>query len=967
MMTCVTDRVSVCSSKNQVLVTAKDKCRAPKNAKECLGNTKCYVDQSRFRPLRLWRLTMTMRLNALPRQRIVRCASVAVAGSDGRTTSCVAATTACGTRSAAVGGHCVSSAQLSCPAGEGYDSVNRVCVAVGSLPDAETKLAHCRDAGRHLNAAGDGCIVRVALCGAGNVLASDGVACRTAAACRTGNGAVQGEHCVTASRSTCLADGGRAFNGTLCATPADNAACTAIGAKRESGACVEKTTRVARLNALRKTTTADHVNPEKQGSGEQFSALKTLRAAVQADDGTSTTAVGGETVDGSGTTTDAMYDARLRVIYANQKSLDIVGAAFAYHARDNAVNFGKGSTVSYITDSNFGTYKATADAIPGFDSSGTREKLHRVGVTDFTLLREFPFIYDGSVNSIGTVRSTSEDGRMRLFFNALIRLPGGVLTANSRGVLTKPTTILVEDTLYRTIMSRAHISTTSDTVGSVWAARVRAAATHYGLSVDTGRFARWYVASLASDYKSGTTGSAAAFAGTMATDADRGILNLIAGLIDISDTTISSPGVLRRMTHGIAPSANLNVLTTYGMRPNSDGMFIGKDSQGWVATDGGGKNLPKLAGGINLYDAVLQAGATATQKRGNVILLDNRLAAKNIKAVLGVNPQGNRWWFQNNNGFDSDLASYMRLAAGEFFVREDLDGVDVYKLRGTRRGDEVDDSAADNDLARAVIEGLYGSRTRLYPRTYQNDAFGSNDQGADIMSALSQLGWKRYGGSRDGKENYHYDALIFAAQKTGNDIGLFAGLPIYMHQKAMEWRDDEYMDVIREALRGTRQIDNANFLANIAELGYIFVEDTTSADSGYGVVAPPTDSETDGVLFFIHGGRTVNFYGVPRDLLTSDSTRTITGITFDDDSNTVKVALSKAYDSEMTIDAYIQHRSYKSRRDGRLEIRNMRTLLPYYLAVVAAESGQTPCGIVAQDYCISARVRMRIGLARMIH
>ena len=168
MMTCVTDRVSVCSSMNQVLVTAKDKCRAPKNAKECLGNTKVTSTNPVFVPAAL----------AGTNNECVAAAtncpmgSVAVAGSDGRTTSCVAATIACGTRNAAVGGYCAS-AQLDCPAGEGYDPVTRMCSSVTGT-DAE-KLALCRNAGRHLNAAADGCIVRVALCGAGNVLASDGV------------------------------------------------------------------------------------------------------------------------------------------------------------------------------------------------------------------------------------------------------------------------------------------------------------------------------------------------------------------------------------------------------------------------------------------------------------------------------------------------------------------------------------------------------------------------------------------------------------------------------------------------------------------------------------------------------------------------------------------------------------------------------------------------------------------------
>ena len=275
-----------------------------------------------------------------------------------------------------------------------------------------------------------------------------------------------------------------------------------------------------------------------------------------------------------------MYDAIVCGFFMpTSPRLDAVGAAFAYHATDKAVNFGKGSTVSYITDKEFWRvikrlplrYRALIRAAPV-------RILQRVGVTDFTLLREFPFIYDGSVSSLGTVRSTSEDGKMRLFFSELIRLPGN-----------RPATAIIEDTLYQAIMSRAHISTTAVNVGSVWSAIVRAVAGHYGLSVDTGRFARWYVAS--------SYGSATPFSGTMATDVDRGILNLIAGLIDISDGTITAPSVLRHMTHGIAPSANLNVLTTYGMRPDttSTNKWIGTPGQGFVNTSNSGKNLPRLA------------------------------------------------------------------------------------------------------------------------------------------------------------------------------------------------------------------------------------------------------------------------------------------------------------------------------------------------------------------------------------
>ena len=88
---------------------------------------------------------------------------------------------------------------------------------------------------------------------------------------------MQGDYCVTASRNTCLADGGQVYNGTGCVRWLQCRNCAnAIGATFMTDKCVE-TGRATRLNALRATSTTDEVDAEKQGTGKQLTALATLR------------------------------------------------------------------------------------------------------------------------------------------------------------------------------------------------------------------------------------------------------------------------------------------------------------------------------------------------------------------------------------------------------------------------------------------------------------------------------------------------------------------------------------------------------------------------------------------------------------------------------------------------------------------------------------------------------------------
>ena len=962
MRTCQSDPFVDCMAQGFVWVKATDVCQPPVSAADC----RVTVVNRLYRSTNV--LFVPAAVSGESKHKCVATPADCPTGSavgavrSGRieSTQCSLASRVCSPRQAAIAGKCVL-AQNHCLSGAGYDMATRMCVASSGFASASAaeKAQYCIDVGRHLNAAADGCIARTEFCGASNVLASDGVTCRTETNCRT-KGAVRGDYCVTASRNTCLADNGRVYDGTGCAQ-GTSSNCANVGATFSTNKCVE-TARATRLTNLRGSGTS--TDAAAQGTGQQLTALATLRTSVQANAGNANS-IGGLNV----MTGDTRYDNRMRIIYANQPSLDAVGAAFVYHATDDVVNFGKGSTISYITDRSFGTGVARSDQVYGFTSEGGETALRRIQTDDFFLVRGASFVFDGS-GRMGTVRSTSEDGSMRLLFSETRRVPRArTAVSDQNNDVNRRAHVILENAAYQLIEDEAYVLDAT-TVGSTWAAVVRAVANYYGF-VDTGAFTRYYV--------SDGVGDVSGF-GVDASGADKGILTLIAGMLDVSDGAIGNTGILRHTTHGIAPSANLNVLTTHGLRRDSTTKWVGSRREGFVDNRDSGKRLPKLAGGINVFDAILQAGAAATQKRGNVILLDNRLAADNINAVLWLrNPAGTpsdgllRFQQSDDSGFDGNLASYLRLLDDEAVLRDVLDadnGVKVYNQRDTVRGNEINDfeGSADNftdNLARIVIEGLYGSRTELYAREHDGSSFVRNNQGGDVLSALTRLGWKRYGGTRNQKETYHYDALIFAAQKsTGDDIGLFAGLPIYMHQKAMAVRAEEMTNVITHALQGTR--DYKNFPASSdrvfeydgqeASVSTIDLVDAIppavrravdrpilELPTGYRIAAPSGDT-TDGVLVLTHLGRTVAFYGVPKDLLSSHASRDITNIAWDSSSNTATVTVSVAYGGQTTFEVFTQHRPYRS----------MRTLLPYYLAVVAAESGETPCGVIARDYCITA-------------
>ena len=952
-MTCQNNRTAECAMNKQVYRFSDDMCIAPADATACAGGTSGIGSAAR--------IYLPAAVTGNTDDECVVDASdcpsdyVALAGAGG-TMTCTRATAVCHVRGAAIDGVCLE-AQWHCPEGMGFDPSRRRCES--PLGSAEARRTSCQNANRHLAASGTACIARSEFCGAGNVLSTaDGVACHAKSTCRSvggERGAVQGDYCVAASRNTCLADGGLAYNGTNCVA-ATAPSCMAIGATFMTDKCVE-TDRATRLNALRGTTTADEVNAEKQGTGKQLTALATLRTMVQ------TTAASGNNLGGldvmTGTTKN---DNRLRIIYANQPSLDAVGAAFAYHANNDVVNFGKGSTVSYITDRNFFTDSSgdIVDRTPaevakfyGFDST-TSEDITRTWVHSILDVYEFPYTVNERTEALIT-RAISENNQLRRFFSEAVRKPRSTDTAAASRETDEAGYVIGAKSVIgalRTRLTTSGYDTAADNgqaqaVGNTWAAIVRAAATHYGLSVDTGAFSRWLVF--------GAQQRVHAFEGTAADDVDRGLLNLIAGLIDISDATISSPAVLRHMTHGIAPSANLNVLTTYGMRPESStsvtNKWIGSPTQGFVATDDSGKNLPRLAAGINLFDAIQQAGAPQNQKRGNAILFDNRLAAQGMNTVLRIrNPlrradadcndrgtaacvgsDGNMWRFvrANEEAFDSNLVGYFALSGGAITLRKTLDAdndVKIYEEKDTVRGDELGAETVVRDIgmARVIIEGLYGSSTTLWARSYHSTDmdYVRNDRGGDVITAVRRLMANRHSGVREGVENHHHDALIFAAQKkaTGNtDIGLFAGLPLYIHNLVNE---------DRARIFGTGTALGGGLVYNAITQG---TKNSLRGTSGY-----RWDEDAQAVVFEYNNEFAV-FYGPSSDPFAgSDNIELLPFFSaIDPATNSFEIA---TFGTGLTL--YLGNR--------------LRSPLPYYLAVVAAEADETPCGIIAQNYCITA-------------
>ena len=428
--------------------------------------------------------------------------------------------------------------------------------------------------------------------------------------------------------------------------------------------------------------------------------------------------------------------------------------------------------------------------------------------------------------------------------------------------------------------------------------------------------------------------------GEDATASDVGLLALIRGLVNPEDA--NNLATLDVATHGIAPGAELDVYTTHGLRETSLCASIAHPSDvaedatvGDCGTTGYG-DVKAVRGGVNLYDAILRAGAGVGVSRGNVLLLDNRLAASGLSMVLATRDfteapfsDNNLWHIesQRDGGFSTDLESYfVRLNNGAVALRTamtDGNAVKVYEQDGYKaKGNEVttfdDTTLTQAQIVWSVIDGHYGDGTMLRSR---------NDLGANAHRALNLLLRMRHNLQWNGDSVIEdYDALIFAADDAAGargDVGLFAGLPIYIDMTVQAYRDVSEAG-FRAALRGGK----APEVVGGGELISILNRAVTGGGSDYTYVSGRK------ILYMRSGANSWVFNGVPRAL--ADGLDSAAVFEFVDGRNEVHVTLG----------------------DGRVFALDvpvgLETPLPYYLSVVAAETGETRCGIVAQDYCIAA-------------
>ncbi|MBC6444927.1 MAG: hypothetical protein GDA50_05755 [Alphaproteobacteria bacterium GM202ARS2] len=507
--------------------------------------------------------------------------------------------------------------------------------------------------------------------------------------------------------------------------------------------------------------------------------------------------------------------------------------------------------------------------------------------------------------------------------------------------------------------------------------------------------------------------------GEEATAEDIGLLALIRGLVNPEDSI--NLAALRVSSHGIAPGAELGVLTTHGLREVGDCVSIARPTSSATAVgtcdSTGGSDygeVKAVRGGVNLYDAILRAGAPRGVGRGNIILFDNRLQASGLSMVLATRDitqlpfaDNNLWHIESQRagGFSTDLGDYYtRVSDGTVALRPTLaadNGVKVYEQDGYKaKGTEVttfdDTTLTPQQIVFAIIDGHYGANTILRSR---------NDLGADAQRALRLLLGMRHSLQRnDDSVVEDYDALIFAAQEQGGDIGLFAGLPLQVDllvdarraaaeaDFALALRDGlserdilqrafaagHRYDAGRQTLRTEITVDNVDgepiafhrrvfhrvppalnddlnnsqvsltsfeFLEGSNQLRVVFSNGNSyTIERGLNEQGVANDfPEGQGhyyyaaareVLFKVAGARTWVFHAVPQWLV--DGLDSSASFEFVDNRNEVRVTLS----------------------DGRVHVldvpTDLETPLPYYLAVVAAESGATPCGVVAQDFCLAA-------------
>ena len=659
-----------------------------------------------------------------------------------------------------------------CTTGQVYSVASLGCVAMDD--DVATAMTQCAGIGRMINAGNDQC---VETCSSNEVLDASRVRCID----------------VTVTRKGCLADG-EAFdpdNGA-CVT-ANATTCARIGATFQSGRCQESGDQAARIRHLRGNS--ENTDASMGSDGEASDAINQLSNAISLvtdANATSVTGVrsGGTVAYGSSsnlvffgaTTNSAMIGNRLRVLYANQPSLDAVGAAFAFNA-NNALNYGSGATISYVT--------------PATPLTGN------IVTASTTLL-----------------------GRAAADFKAL---PGG--------------------------RTGVHHGATAG-AGAV---------SHYASFIDSGTLA---VEIVGADHRARN-------------EEDLGLLALINGMVDVSDNAIDNILTLKKATHSIAPAANLNVQVTRGFEPRKGTFRDGSntvDTFEFVASSNSvrfpptsratltlaaitNRQLPALYADVNLYRAIMNSGARPSQAQGNVILLDNRMAAaSDTPTVLALRDPNylrdyynrvapdaydaagfldNTWRIDAKSdlteGFNQDLDRY--LAPGGYLTRfsNGLAPTGYFNVYADRTDNtnfvlEQDNilrvpdgssvSLRNEDLTAAIIEGLYGRGTEIYPvdnpegiiakktkvivesdgrfTRAEVETFSRMGNKLNVIDAIIDTMKARAATGQD------MDALIFAA-RDGNaaDIGLFAGLPIYI-------------DRVRRAEDGTVQSPLPYYLAVVA-------------------------------------------------------------------------------------------------------------------------------------------------------
>ena len=664
-----------------------------------------------------------------------------------------------------------------CTTGQVYSVASLECVAIDD--DVATAMTQCADVGRMINAGNNQC---VETCSSDEVLDASRVRCID----------------VTVTRKGCLADGGRAFDPDSGACVTANATtCARIGATFASGRCQESGTSAARITHLRGS--GENTDASMGSDGESSAAINQLSNAISlVTDSTATSVtvgqVGGSAAYGSGndlilfgaTTTAAMIGNRLRVLYANQPSLDAVGAAFAFNA-NNGLNYGSGSTISYVT--------------PATPLTGN------IVTASTTLL-----------------------GRAAADFKAL--------GAGRTGV--------------------HHAAVAGGGAGA-------GAVSHYASFIDSGTLAVEIVGA----HHRGRN------------EKDIGLLALINGMVDVSDSAITNILDLKKATHSIAPAANLNVQVTRGFEPRKGTFRDGSntvDTFEFVASSNSvrfpptsratltlaaitNRQLPALYADVNLYRAIMNSGARPSQAQGNVILLDNRMAAaSDTPTVLALRDPNylrdfynrvapdaydaagfldNTWRIDAKSdlteGFNQDLDRY--LAPGGYLTRfsNSLAPTGYFNVYADRTDNtnfvlEQDNilrvpdgssvSLRNEDLTAAIIEGLYGRGTEIYPvdnpegiiakktkvivesdgrfTRAEVETFSRMGNKLNVIDAIIDTMKARAATGRD------MDALIFAARDgNADDIGLFAGLPIYI-------------DRIRRAEDGTVQSPLPYYLAVVA-------------------------------------------------------------------------------------------------------------------------------------------------------